>query len=266
MQILSTKRRIHLVENPMTLDQVTAIVPAAFADYADERVSKKYVFISTKQVYEDMSALGFKAIWAHQRRGKDSPFKKHWIKFFHPDHVIRREDGAITEIFEVTISNSHDGRAGFNLAAGIYRLVCDNGMMALDSDQGKIRLRHMGYSSEELSKMIHDLSAHFPVMLQKIDTMKKRIMTDQEMVTFATNAMKTRWDKEVKIDVNKLIKSIRPEDDQNTLWNVYNRVQEKLVKGQFTTFSGRIVRGLTNVDALVKLNEKLYTQALELCQ
>lgn len=262
---MTTKMRAHRVENPMSLTEVNTVVPAAFAEYADERVSKKYVFISTKQIYDDMTALGFKAMWAHQRKGADSPFKKHWIKFFHPDHVIRREDGVISEIFEVTISNSHDGRAGFNLSAGIYRLVCDNGMMAMDSDHGHIKLRHVGYDSAELQRMIETLIQGFPLLLKKIQVMKEKTMTDRQMIAFATKALKTRWDKDVKIDVKKLIKSIRPEDDANTVWNVYNRVQEKLVKGQFTTMQGRIVRGLSNVDVLVKMNKNLYAEALKLC-
>lgn len=254
----------HRLDNPMTLDEIQQIVPAAFAEYADEsNVSAKYVFISTADIVADMTALGFKPIWAAQRRGKDSPFKKHWIKFYHPDHCITRPDGKIEEVFEVTVSNSHDGRASFNLRAGIFRLVCENGMMALDHDLGFIRLRHTGYTTDELNRMVGELFAKFPTIIKQVEKLKQIIMTDAQMIDFATKSLKARWDTEIKIDVEKLIKPIRIEDESNDVWSVYNRIQEKLTKGQFSAQNGRIIRSLHNVDAMVKMNEKLYATALE---
>lgn len=254
----------HRIDNPMTLNEIQSIVPAAFAEYADKtNVSEKYVFISTAQIVSDMKALGFEAIWAAQRRGKDSPFKKHWIKFYHPDHCIKRDDGTIEEVFEVTVSNSHDGRASFNLRAGVFRLVCENGMMALSSDLGFVRLRHTGYTTEELNQMVTTLFANFPLVIKQIEKLKTITMTDAQMFEFATKALKARWDEEVKIDVEKLIKPVRIEDQSNDLWSVYNRVQEKLTKGQFSAKNGRIIRSLHNVDAIIKMNEKLYATALE---
>jgi hypothetical protein len=45
---------------------------------------------------------------------------------------------------EVVVINSHDGACAFRLIAGLYRLVCSNGLMVSDGEIASIAVRHTG--------------------------------------------------------------------------------------------------------------------------
>ena len=72
--------------------------------------------------------------------------------------------------------------------------------------------------------------------IHEILTDKKRPMTENEMKTFAQQAIDARFGgaKVTGIELEELLAVERNEDNGNTLWKVFNRVQEKIVGGSFT--------------------------------
>jgi hypothetical protein len=50
-------------------------------------------------------------------------------------------------LVEVVLVNSHDGTSSYKLMAGIFRLVCWNGMVVSESMQDSIAVRHKNRAS-----------------------------------------------------------------------------------------------------------------------
>ena len=70
----------------------------------------------------------------------------------------------------------------------------------------------------------------------------------------------------VKVDINELLKVDRIEDSGNSLWEVFNRVQEKLINGDCSYTMGtkvRKARAIKNFSMDLKINEALWTLAEE---
>ena len=51
---------------------------------------------------------------------------------------------------QILMTNSHDGKNSFQFQAGLYRLVCSNGLVIADAQFEDVKMRHMGYSFEDL--------------------------------------------------------------------------------------------------------------------
>lgn len=245
---------------------LVSLVPSAFQTKASPKVSSKYCFVSTERLIDDLAILGFQPVVAKQNKIRKgvTGFQKHFIVFRNEEFVIKNEKNPklIEESLDLILSNSHDGTSHFNFQAGIFRLVCDNGLLAMDKKYGSFKIRHMSYSFEELRNQINELVSNIPQIFEKVKLMKDIKMSDDKIAEFALRACKIRWEKEVKIDVNELLKSERVEDQSKDLWTIYNVVQEKLVKGGFTYYTDkgkeRRSRAVKNFESQIKLNEELY--------
>lgn len=251
---------------PITKQELALLVPSAFQTKASPRVSNKYCFVSTERLIDDLAILGFQPVVAKQnniRKGVTG-FQKHYIIFRNKDYVIYNEKNPklIEESLDLILSNSHDGTSNFCFQAGIYRLVCDNGMLAMDKKYGSFKIRHMSYSFEELRTQINDLIINIPQIFEKVKLLKAIQMSDEKIAEFALRACQIRWDNKIKINVDELISSERIEDQSKDLWTVYNVIQEKLVRGGFS-YTGdknkvRKSRAVKNFESQVQLNEKLF--------
>ena len=56
-------------------------------------------------------------------------------------------------ILKLMLTNSHDGKNSFQFQAGLYRLICSNGLVIADEQFESVKMRHMGYSFEDLQDM-----------------------------------------------------------------------------------------------------------------
>ena len=72
--------------------------------------------------------------------------------------------------------------------------------------------------------------------------------------------------KRITIDVNQLLEVDRVEDKGNDVWVVFNRIQEKLLNGDFTYGQGskiRKARKIKNFQQDARVNSELFDLALE---
>ena len=265
----------------LTLDEIKTLAPsvATPAPNADVRklmgLSDKYVHVPTTQVIEDIMKMGWTPIDAMQvsrrknRKGKNQiGFQKHMVKFVNYDFI--KEDS--TEYPELLLTNSHDGMCSFKLDVGIFRLVCSNGMVIKSQDFGSMKVRHMGYDFETIQNSINDLMESIPGYLKQVDTMKETKLEEDQLMEFAKKAALLRFEKEKedtieeRVDIQALLESTRKEDQGNYLWEVFNRVQEKIVGGKFTYVNGekiRKARPIKNFQQNVKVNQELWALAEE---
>lgn len=264
----------------MTIDQLKKEVPFAFLDAPTRQVSSKYVHVPTSRVIEDLISMGWQPVQAAQRRGragKTSVFSKHMIKFQNPNLIIKGNDG--DDVFpQIILTNSHDGTQSFKFMMGLYRLVCSNGLVIADEEFASFKIRHMGYSFEDLQELITNAVEELPKKVEVINTMKNIELTDKQQKDLAFKAfllrqgiaLESEQAKEVKIAdevLENILEVQRGEDAGNDLWVTFNRVQEAITQGGFQgALQGakiRKVRKIKSFEKDLKLNQQLFDLALQ---
>jgi hypothetical protein len=251
----------------MTMEQVKTKASSIFTSAPKEGLSKHYSHIPTSQVIEDMDLLGWKVVDAKQIKSrKGEGYQKHLVVFRNPDISINGEDGDV--VFpQVLLTNSHDGKSSFTFTAGLFRLICENGLVVATQEFDNIKIRHMGYDFSELQTTIKNMVEALPLTVDSLNKMKQTELEEAQIIEFATQAVNTRFNKDdISVDIKALIEPVREEDSKNDLWTVFNRVQERLLNGDFLYSSNnktRKARPIKNFQQDIKLNQELYSLALQ---
>ena len=265
----------------MTKDQLKEVCPLAFADApTNPKVSGKYLFVNTETIVDDLDKLGWKPVQAAQRkgRGKSTIFSKHMVAFQNPDIMIKGKDGD-DSFPRIIMTNSHDGMQAFKFSVGIFRLVCSNGLVVADEQFSDFKIKHKGYSFEELRGVVNEAVADLPNKVEVLNDMKQRILTPEEKNKLALDAMliragiepdsekakKFNYDDETLIDI---LDPKREADKGDDLWRVFNVIQEKITQGDFhaalTGAKVRKVRKIKSFEKDLKVNKELFKLATAL--
>jgi hypothetical protein len=265
----------------LTKDQLKDKCPLAFAEApTNPDVSGKYLFVNTETIVDDLDKLGWKPVQAAQRksRGKETIFSKHMVAFQNPDIKIKGSDGD-DSFPRIIMTNSHDGMQAFKFSVGIYRLVCSNGLVVADEEFSDFKIKHKGYTFEELRGVFNEAVADLPNRVQVLNEMKNRVLTKEEKSKLALDAMliragiapgsekakKFNYDDETIIDI---LDPKRKEDEGDDLWRVFNVIQEKITQGDFhAALSGakvRKVRKIKSFEKDLKVNKELFKLATAL--
>jgi len=253
----------------LTKDEIRQAAPSVFTMKKGENTSKHYKHISTEQIIDDMSALGWGVVDAKQVRArKGIGFQKHLVVFGNNDIVINGADGD-TVFPRILLTNSHDGKNAFTFTAGLFRLVCENGLVIADEQFGALKIRHMGYDMEELKKTINEIVEKLPLTVECMNKLKQTKLTEEQKEKFALEALGLRFNTDtLQFDLKEVLEPTRKEDEGNDLWSVFNLVQEKLVHGMVEYQRGdakraRKARRIKNFQQDMKVNSDLYELALE---
>ena len=256
----------------LTKANIMSMAPSVFAESPSNEVSKHYTHIPTERVIDDMEVLGWKPIEAKQVKARTKHtkgFQKHLLVFRNDDVVINGEDGD-TVFPQIMLTNSHDGKNSFQFQAGLYRLICSNGLVIADEQFESVKMRHMGYSFEDLQDMIKEMVGKLPLTVESMNKMKAIEMAEEQILAFAKDALNTRFTKKemnrIEVDLKELVAPVRKEDKGSDLWSVFNVVQEKLIEGDFQYRAGgkvRQARVIKNFKQDMKINKKLFNVALE---
>ena len=241
-----------------SLENIKAIAPSVFTTEKASHLSDKYVQTPTSRVVEDLMNLGWVVTKVQEVKSrKYKGFQKHLVVFRNPDIMIKGENGD-DSFPQILLTNSHDGKAAFNFRVGIFRLVCSNGLVVSDADFSNVSIRHMNYTFESLQVKINEIISKLPGLVNKINTFKAKTLTEAEMSDFAVKASQLRTKKTVNI--MDVLSATRSQDQGNDLWVVFNRVQEKILGGSYTS-GGRKARSVKNFQKDIQLNEQLFELA-----
>jgi hypothetical protein len=241
-----------------SLENIKVIAPSVFTTEKASHLSDKYVQTPTSRVVEDLMNLGWKVTKVQEVRSrKYKGFQKHLVVFRNPDIMIKGENGD-DSFPQILLTNSHDGKAAFNFRVGIFRLVCSNGLVVSDADFNNVSIRHINYTFESLQVKINEIISKLPGLVNKINTFKAKTLTEVEMNDFAAKASQLRTKKTVNI--MDVLTPTRTADQGNDLWVVFNRVQEKILGGSYTS-GGRKARSVKNFQKDIQLNEQLFELA-----
>lgn len=152
--------------------------------------------------------------------------------------------------------------------AGIFRLVCSNGLIIADDKTADNRICHWkGNSFDSVIDTALLVAEQAKESYELIDQMKAQNLTPQQQKDYATKAAQIRLAYNKKSQVNfaeNLLIPHRHEDNLTpSIWNTYNVVQENCIKGGQLVGS-RILRPLTNISQNVEVNRKLWNEAVAL--
>ena len=257
----------------LTKEQIKEKANSIFATKGAHNTSEKYTHIPTFKIIEDMELLGWKVNDVKQikSRSANAGFQKHLVVFRNTDIVINGNDGD-TVFPQILLTNSSDGKNAFTFKAGLFRLICENGLVISTQDFADIKIRHMGYDFNELQKTITSIVEKLPLTVESMNKFKQTQLTDKQILKFVKDALEARFGevemKRITINYTEFIKATRKEDEGNDLWSVFNRVQEKVIDGDFNygySTKTRKARKIKNFSKDIELNSKLYTLATEYC-
>lgn len=178
---------------------------------------------------------------------------------------------------EIVLVNAHDGTSAYKLMAGIFRLVCSNGMIVAESMQDSISIQHKGDIVGQVIEGSMKLADQSHVALEKAKEWKTLQLTNGEQSVFANAAHSMRFaDADGKVTTpitpDQLLRARRNGDTGNDLWTTLNRVQENVIRGGLHAYtrdsqnhlrrvSSRPVNG---IDQDVRLNRALWILAKEM--
>jgi hypothetical protein len=252
----------------LSVEDIRKAAPQVYAATPKPGVSAKYSFLPTSRIIEDMDTLGWKVCQAKSakyRNGINAEFGNHVVKFFHPEIFIRDVNGDIEAYPNVVVMNSHTGRGSFKFEMGIFRLVCENGLILKDKDMGGFQLRHSGYSFEELQKTLGEAVDRLPDVVGRINTFSQVIMSREQQFAFAQKAFQLRAGEEKLMseeDLEAMLAPRRIQDQGDSLWQVLNRVQEGVMTGGFMAVGAkgklRKVKGIRNIQKDLQLNQAIW--------
>lgn len=264
-------------QEPLTLDAIREKAPSAFAPTAYADRSDRYTYIPTANIIEGMQSAGFQAFWATQSKCRDlakREFTKHMIRFRHAD---TSRGLAVGDSFpEVVLVNSHDGTSAYKLMAGIFRLVCGNGMIVSEALQGSIKVRHTGNIIDMVINASNEIVMNAPKSLERVRTWKALQLNTGEQSAFAEAAHTVRFADadgkvETPITAEQLLRPRRYEDKASSdLYTTLNVVQENVIRGGLRArgtvgANGRrrmvSTRAINGIDQDVKLNQALWKLA-----
>ena len=268
-------------------DEIRVVCPVAFKETMSSKeirnlgLSKHYSFVPTSNVINDLRSMGWEVVDAKQvkaRKKSTSGYQKHMVTFEHPNYKV---EGA-EEYPQLLLTNSHDGGNAFTLSAGIFRLVCSNGLVIKTEDYGSARLVHKGYSFEAVQKLVNTFIETIDETLTRITAMKQVELDKAQQIEFAKKAALLRFTAKSYnednigdiVDLDDLLNVERKEDAGNGLWEVFNRVQESLVNGKYNyAMNGKVnaadaktrkARPIKNFKQSIDVNKKLSELAFEL--
>jgi hypothetical protein len=241
-----------------SIEDIKAIAPSVFTEAKASHLTDKYIQTPTIRVVEDLMNLGWEVTKVQEVKSrKYAGFQKHLLMFRHPNIMIKGQNGDDAQP-QILLTNSHDGKAAFNFRVGIFRFVCENGLVISDADFGVVSIRHVNYTFESLQAKVNGMISKLPGLVNKINLFKSTTLTDTQMQQFATKACALR--SKQTINIMSVLEATRKEDEGNDLWAVFNRVQEKLVNGMFKT-GNRKARVIKNFQQDIKINEQLFELA-----
>ena len=191
--------------------------------------SERYVHINTREIITYMEKEGYEVsnvqVTGSRSKARDPLFARHQVTLRNP--TLPKIGGVVPQFL---FTNSHDGSTSAQVLYGAFRFVCSNGLV-VGTTFGKERVRHTGDAATTLIERIRMMAKNTAPLFDKIERWSKIEITDRRALKFAQLASVLRWGDPHRFDAKAVLQARRPEDELNTLWTVFNRVQENAVRG-----------------------------------
>jgi len=258
-------------------DEIAARAPSVFAESRHESRSERYTYIPTRDLLGGLRNAGLVPMEVRQGGSKSADkrgFTKHLIRLRPITHeVAARQVGDL--IPEVTLLNSHDGTSAYAMAAGIFRLVCLNGLTVPEQTVEGVRVPHKGDVMGQVIEGAYRVLNDAPMAIDRAMTMQSIMLSAPEETAFARAASALRFDENQGApDPDRLLRTRRIGDRSADLWTTFNRVQENIVRGGIpyetrdinNRVSYRSTRPVQSIDQDRRINQALWVLADEMAK
>lgn len=225
-------------------------------------VSSKYSMASTAQVLEVLSGHGWLPVGYNQKKARSperSGKQAHAVLLGNPS----LQDGSTLP--RILLKNSHDGTGSLQLLSGLYERICANGLV-VGASAADVRITHRSISEEKLlmgvSKVVENLAA----ALRISERMKAINLDYHQQVAFARSVIDMVWDgQQYTMNPQHFLYNHRKEQSIPTLWNTFNTVQERVIRGGAKQYgpngARRSTRAVASIDRSIDLNRKMWDAA-----
>jgi hypothetical protein len=263
-----------LGDHVMTNDEIARVAPSVFATTRHESRTDRYTYIPTGEIVDGMRAHGFEPTYAKQGNSRvegKSDFTKHLVRFRHTGSVAARGPRIGNVYPEVVLVNSHDGTSQYVLNAGLWRLVCLNGMMVCDSQFAGVKVPHKGDILNKVIEGSFEVIQESQLALERAESWSGVTLNSDEQMALATSVHTVRFadhegNVETPIRPLQLLGVRRGEDRAADLWTVSNRIQENAVRGGLSAMGHDALnrprmtttREVKGIDGDVKLNKAIW--------
>jgi hypothetical protein len=236
-----------------------------------QRTTSRYTLIPTAEVVHCLEADGFELMSARQTRARSSEAAvtgRHMLCFRLPRDIGRSME--VNDLIpQVVLVNSHDGTSAYWLRAGMYRLVCKNGLLTPLGEFGLVHVPHRGPVIEQVTSGALAIARSFSQVYEVIDRMKGMLLTHEQRQAFADLALRARWPEgPAPIPGSRLLEARRDDDTDGSLWVTYNIIQEHVISGGLRgrSSNGRTMstRAVREIRRSVDLNTRLWSHAVSL--
>ena len=249
---------------PLSDEEIMQVAPSIFAEGKHQSRSQRYAYIPTSDVLKGLRNEGFQPFMVCQTRVRDESrheYSKHMIRLRHANQITGKEAN------EIILLNSHDGSSSYQMLSGMYRFVCQNGMVCGET-LNDIRIPHKGNIIHDVIDGAFTVLDDFEAINGQLEGMKALTLNEGEQAAFARAALTLKYDDPTSpapITEDQLLMARRFEDRPNDMWTTFSRVQENMLKGglQGRSQNGRraTTRAVTGIDQNVKLNRALWVLA-----
>jgi hypothetical protein len=256
------------------------VAPSIFATAAHESRSQRYTYIPTVDILNGLTKAGFEVFEVSQSRTRDLS-RRECTK-----HMVRMRQGNLgevgSEVPEVVLINSHDGTSAYHMMAGMFRLVCSNGLVVPAGLVNEVRVPHTGDVIGRVIEGAFSVVEDFDKVRDNAGRMKGITLAPREQEAFARSAIVAKFGElepdhptragraAYPITTDQTLRARRHDDTGADLWSTFNRVQENLVRGGLPSRSanGRRLRTreVTGISQNVALNRALWTLADEMAR
>lgn len=256
---------------PMDDAQIHAQAPSVFAERAHDSRSARYTYIPTAAALAGLRAEGFEVWAAMQSRSRNADRRahtKHLLRLRHCSAPSFKLPGDVVP--EIILLNSHDGSSSYQLFAGMFRLVCTNGLIVGQNISEAVRVPHKGDIGQQVIEGAYRVLDQTREVTHAIEQMQGQSLHAGQQQAFARAALSLRYGSADRspISTDQVLAVRRDEDAADTVWTTFNRVQEALVNGglRARSLQGRrqTTRAINGIDQNVSLNRALWTLAAEL--
>lgn len=262
----------------LSKDELRQVCAMAFKTTpTNPAVTQRYVQANTETVIDDLAKLGWYPVDAKQCRTKrnSSGIRSfHMVAFQNPNVSIVKDNGSEeVECYpRIILTNSHDGFNSFKFMVGLFRLVCSNGLVIATDKMVDLSIRHINYSFEELRKQVALAIEQVEIQAGIMSQMNHVQLNDEQKRELAESAIRIRKGIPAgeKFDISdtsieEILSPQRKEDTGSSLWNVFNVIQENMMKGGYTMTNAngkvRKQRPITSVVKSLDVNKELFRSA-----
>jgi hypothetical protein len=225
-----------------------------------ERVSSDYAFIQTNAVLERITALtGWEPVRVISQSRGNVATGKHVV-------LLERPSTEPGDRMQIALLNSHNGTSSFRLLLARHVAVCSNGIFMPVGSVSDFRIRHVGKNvADNVARAVERLANHIPAAEAVIETMKAKPFDAAAEIEYAAKAAKELRGHELAA----LNATFRNGQAANTLWDAFNRVQERIIRGGYQHvelqddghLAVRSARAVKAPAELVRLNTALFERA-----